>query len=271
MSLDNAEAVNALVNIGRQGAPKLETAAGGHVIVLPHDARVHELPPLEQPLPRIRQHVTLHDRESFVAYVNRYKSDKTRLFAEAGFLASSGKAAISAALDYHLPDKPEYVAHLATYTPRYSEQWLRWVRACAEPMKQAEFAEFIEECRADIRDPSAAQLLDIVRTFKANKKVEFDSLTYQPNGSVKLVYDERNQQTGSSGELPEKMTLGIPVYFRGTVYAVPVFVRYRVGQGAVAFQLKLDRSDVIEDEAFGELTDAIAKETEIGVYLGRRG
>ena len=67
------------------------------------------------------------------------------------------------------------------------------------------------------------------------------------------------------------MTLGIPVYFRGTMYAVPVFVRYRVGNGAVEFQLKLDRADVIEDAAFAELTTEIASACGIEVYLGRRG
>lgn len=272
MTVENAETVKALVDLGRQGSPAQEKPDGGFVLVVPTDARVHDIPPLEPKLTRVRQHVTLHDSDSFVSYVNRYKSEKTRLFAEPGFLASGGKARITAAIDYHLPDGPEHVVHLATYAPRYSEQWERWHKACEEPFRQAEFAEFIEETRADIREPSAAQLLDIVRTFKASKKAEFDSLTYQPNGSVKLVYDERvTQQTGSSGELPEQMTLGIPVYFRGTIYAVPVFVRYRVVQAAVVFQLKLDRADVIEDEAFGELTDAIAKATEIEVYLGRSG
>lgn len=271
MSNINSEMVQTIFNMGARGAPTVERPDGGRTAFVPVDSKAVDIPPLEPTLTRIRQHVTLHDRDSFVAYVNRYKTEATRLFAEPGFLAS-GKAAVSAVLDYHRPDGPEHVAHIATYAPRYSEQWQRWHKACSEPMRQAEFAEFIEECREDIREPSAAQLLDIVRTFKASKKAEFDSLTYQPNGSVKLVYDEKvHQQAGSSGELPEKMTLGIPVYFRGTVYAVPVFVRYRVGQGAVVFQLKLDRADVIEDAAFAELTKAVAEATEIEVYLGRRG
>lgn len=68
----------------------------------------------------------------------------------------------------------------------------------------------------------------------------------------------------------ETMTLGIPVYFRGTVYAVPVLVRYRVGNGGVQFQLKMDRADLIEDAAFGELVAATDEATGIEVYLGRR-
>jgi hypothetical protein len=77
------------------------------------------------------------------------------------------------------------------------------------------------------------------------------------------------RKKGSSGPLPEVMTLGIPVYFRGTAYAVPVLVRYRLGSGAVQFQLKMDRADIIEDAAFGELTARIGAATGIAPYLGR--
>lgn len=262
--------LRAAYDIGRLAAPTIIRPDGGIVALVPHGTQQVAFDPIDKPLPRIDQDVTMHDRDSFASYVNRYKSDKTRLFAEPGFLAGGSGAHITASLDYHLPDKPERCAHDAFYRPRYSDQWKRWNAACAQPMKQAEFAEFIEETRADIRDPDAAKLLDIVRTFKANKKVEFDSVAYQPNGDVKLYYDEKTLQQGASGILPEAMKLGIPVYFRGTVFAVPVFVRYKVGSGAVMFQLKMDRPDVIEDEAFGELVEAIAKATEIEVYLGRR-
>lgn len=49
-----------------------------------------------------------------------------------------------------------------------------------------------------------------------------------------------------------------------------MFVRYRVGNGAVTFQLKLDRADVIEDAAFQEVMKAVEEQTLTPVYLGRR-
>ncbi len=255
---------------GAQKAPAHDMPAGGTALIVPQGYRVEKLPPLEDPIPaRIYQGVTLHDRDSFVAYVNRYKSEATRIFAEPGFLAG-GQARVVGVLDYHKPQTADYGKHTATYSPRYSDQWQRWQRACAQTMKQAEFAEFIEEVRADIVDPDAAKLLDIVRTFKASKKVEFDSVVYQPNGDVKLTYDERTEQKGTSGSLPEQMKIGIPVYFRGSAYAVNVLVRYKVANGAVAFALKIDRGDLIEDTAFGELTKAIGEATGIDCYLGRR-
>jgi uncharacterized protein YfdQ (DUF2303 family) len=250
-------------------APEHDTPDGGKIIVIPDGYRAERVAPLDKPLTRIAQQVTMHDRDSFVAYVNRYKGEATRVFAEPGFLAG-GTARMVAVLDYHVPGKPDYGVHVATYAPRYSEQWQRWQKACSAPFKQIEFAEFIEEARADIVDPDAAKLLDVVSTFKASKKVEFDSFARLANGDVTLMYDERTEQKGKSGPLPETMTLGIPVYFRGSAYKVPVLVRYRMGDGGVKFALKMDRSDLIEDTAFSELTQAVQEATGIDVYLGRR-
>lgn len=269
MTTNTIDNLQTALAAGAAKAPSHDAPDGGKIIIVPKDYRAERVAPLEPPLTRIHQAVTLHDRDSFVAYVNRYKSEATRIFAEPGFLAG-GVAKVVAVLDYHVPGKPDYSAHVATYAPRYSDQWQRWQKACAQPLRQAEFAEFVEEVRADIVEPDAARLLDIVRTFKASKKVDFDSVVYQPNGDVKLAYDEKTEQKGSSGVLPEQMKLGIPVYFRGSAYAVPVLVRYRVGNGAVAFSLKIDRADIIEDTAFSELTKMINEATLIDCYLGRR-
>lgn len=270
MTDNTAQTLETALNIVATRAPSHDTPDGGKLVIIPNGYTAEKVMPLDPPLTRIRAGVTMHDRDSFVAYVNRYKSDATQLFAEPGFLSQGGKATVAAVMDYHLPTKADYGAHSAVYAPRYSEQWQRWHKACAQPMKQAEFAEFIEEVRADIAEPDAARLMDIVRSFKASKRVEFDSVTYQSNGDVTLVYDEKTEQKGQSGPLPETLKLGIPVYFRGTVYAVPVFVRFKVGGAAVAFHLKMDRTDIIEDAAFGELTQQISEATGIGVYLGRR-
>lgn len=265
----NAIDMTKVIDIAAAGAPAHDTPNGGKVVLLPPGYQAHSMQPLDPKLLRITQKVTLHDRDSFVAYVNRYKTEATRLFAEPGFLAG-GAAHVTAVIDYHKPSEPLHGVHVAVYTPRYSEQWLRWQAVCKGALAQVQFAELVEEARADIVEPEAAKLLDIVRAFKASKKVEFDSVVYQSNGDVTLGYDEKTQQRGASGPLPEVMKLGIPVYFRGATYAVPLFVRFKVDAGSVKFTLKLDRADVIEDAAFGELTKAISEAVEIGAYLGRR-
>lgn len=107
-----------------------------------------------------------------------------------------------------------------------------------------------------------------MRTFKANKKTDFDSVMYQPDGSVMLNYSEKVEQQGTSGKLPEMMQIGIPIYFRGEAYQIDVLVRYRVGGGGVKFDLSFDRLDVVEDHAFKVILDGIATATEVPVLIG---
>lgn len=250
----------------------IQTTDGATHIFVPEGYRLERIAPLDPVLTRIRQAVTLHDVDSFIEYVKRFATSSSQLFAEPGFISKSGSAAITAVLDYHAgPGMPDHAAHVATYSPRYSEQWNRWVRTLPPTFRQAEFAEWVEENRADIVAPEAAKLLDIVRAFKASKKSEFNSVVYQPNGDVTLQYDERTEQLGSSGPLPELLQLGIPVYYRTEVYKVPVFVRFKVASGAVVFSLKPDRADLIEDNAFGGLLTRIAEATGLTKYVGRRG
>lgn len=250
----------------------ITTPDGTTHIFVPEGYKLDRVPPLDPTLTRIKQHVVLHDADSFIEYIKRFSMSASQVFAEPGFLSKDGRATITAVLDYHDgPRTPDHASHVATYMPRYSEQWTRWVRTLPPVLKQAEFAEWVEENRADIVAPEAAKLLDIVRAFKASKKSEFNSVVYQPNGDVTLQYDERTEQLGSSGPLPELLQLGIPVYYRTEVYKVPVFVRFKVASGAVVFSLKPDRADLIEDNAFGGLLTRIAEATGLTKYVGRRG
>lgn len=265
----DAEAIKEFVKAVQAHQAPLDLQNGETGILVPEGFSLTRIPPLEKILPRISQIILMHDKLSFVAYVNEYKSAQSKVFAEPGFVRS-GQSQVTAVLDYHSKDAAEYGVHVVVYSPRYSDQWVAWQNACKTVMKQAEFAEFIEEVRADIHTPEAAQLIDIVQEFKAAKRTDFDSLVRQPGGNVRLNYSETVEQKGSSGLLPEKMTLGIPVYFRGTTYSVPLFVRFKVSGGAVTFALKLDRADIIEDAAFNEIVATIAQETNLPVYLGRR-
>jgi hypothetical protein len=278
-----AEAIQSVLQRLDSTPKGVDLQDGRQGVIIPAGHKLEMIAPITPVLPgRVAATVLVHDQASFIAYINRYKTEATQLFAEPGFL-SGGSAKMQAILDYHraaangeMKDKDNkkvtqanHTAHVANFVPRYSEAWTRWQAATKEPMEQAELAEFIEENRADIVDPSAAQMLDIVRTFKVKKDSEYDSLTYQADGAVKLHYSERVQQQGST-LFPEKLAIGIPVYFRGEVFKVGVFARFKLGGGKVRFQLKLDRDDVIEDEAFKAMIETVTGAVGIGAYLGRR-
>lgn len=262
------DTLDAIYQKGAAQAPAIDRPDGGKDVLMPEGYTAHTIPPLEKPLTRIRQSVAMYDTASFTAYVNRYKSNSTRLFAVPGHLTNDKKAIVSAILDYHSPEKPDHGAHVARYLPRYSEQWLRWSGA-GQPMPQANFAEFIEENRADIRSPDAAQLLDIVSKFKATKKQEYNSVVHQPNGNIVVGWSDETEYAGKPGvTVPAGLELGIPVFFKGTLYSVPVLMRYRLSEGKLSFTVKLDAPAVVEQAAFDEITGSISEATGIEIYLG---
>lgn len=271
----SAEGLLKLIEVGAREPKPFDIPNGGKGVLVPAGYELRQLPPVNSAVTdHIVQHVTMHDADSFIAYVNEFKvGGQTRIFAEPGFLAAGETPQIVAKLDYHEPrsEVAGRVAHTARYQPRYSEQWERWTEACSKPLTQMDFADLVEEAAKDIVEPTAATLLDVVRTFKASKHVDFDSVLPTPDGSVKLHYSEQVEQRGNSAgvTLPEAMKLGIPVYFRDGLYEIKVFVRFRVTGGKALFQLKLDRADVIEDEAFKQLVERVEEATEIGAYLGR--
>lgn len=230
--------------------------------------RVQTFDPPWPELERIAGTPVFHDAGSFSSYVNTFKSSDTAIFAEPGFLASS-TTNVTAVLDYHghaTAHLPNHCAHVATYHPRYADQWSVW--SVARSFTQVDFAEFLEENARDIVEPAAAQMLDLVRTFKANRKQAFNSIVYQHDGSVSLGYEDR--ASDGSTAMPDKIIVGVPVFFMGAAYRLGVFVRYKVGNGGVMFSLKPDRPDIIEADAFEDIRTAVTKDTGIQTYLGSR-
>lgn len=244
----------------RQSLVTARAPDGSHLVLVPAGSEVKSLPHSEVPLLRIIQKPTFEEAQSFCSYVSTFKTAATRLFAADG--------TVMAIIDYHVPGEPARLAHVVTFKPRLSAEWQRWTSAGTMP--QAAFAEFVEENRRDITEPSAAMLLDIVTKFKATKKQDYDSVVYQPNGDVTIAWSDKTEMAGKPGvAVPSEIKIGIPVYFKGERYAIPVFMRYRLADGKLSFSLKLDRADYVLDDAFDNVTKAIGEAVHIEVYHGK--
>lgn len=265
--------VDAIARLARGGIEiKTFTDARGDVHALvPAGFEMQKIAALEPKLTRIHQRVTMLTEDSFVSYVNRWKGQSTRIF-----MVDQPQVGFTAVIDYHHPADadqvlntlPNYKAHVVTFAPRIADEWKIWTKA--EAMTQTAFAEFIEERRFDIQTPDAATLLDIVRTFKASRKQDYDSLTYANNGDVKVHYSEETVVAGGRKEVavPSELTLGIPVFFKGPRFAVHVFMRYNLNSGKLAFAVKVDRPEYVLDEAANDIVARIAENTGIEIYRG---
>lgn len=279
MTAISTEVLDRLTQIGAQHRPHVELPGGGKGVFVPPGYKIETFHPDEPILTRIHQTVTFFDLASFLDYVEDFRTPTTRIFVMPGYLSQDRQTTVTAVLDYHeetaetddddgthrLFGYPMHCAHVAVYKPRNSTEWLRWTGAA--PMSQAAFAEFIEECRRDITEPSAAMLLDIVSKFKTSKKVEFNSVVHQSNGDVVVGYAEQTDAAGSV-KMPSELKIGIPVFFRGARYEIGVFVRYVIRDQKLAFTLKLDRPDYVEQAAIDEIVSEVSKKFAMPVFCG---
>lgn len=252
--------------IGAARAPKPHPAGGEYVIV-PEGHEVHVLPPHEAPLPEtVREKVTLSQPESFIGYVNDYKFELTRVFAD------ESKHEISAFIDYHETDgSPRRLGHRAIYSAAFSDQFKRWSALNNKWTGQRDLAEFLEEALLDIVNPDHATILEIVNSLTISRKQEFKSDQNLSNGNVQLTYEIVDTTKSSKGEIeiPKKIELEIPIFKGGPTERFGCFFRYNLNDDGLRFMIKIAQYDDLVTAAFQRITDEIKTAIEMPILYGR--
>jgi uncharacterized protein YfdQ (DUF2303 family) len=219
-----------------------------------------------------RAAVRLDDPESFVAYVHAHHTDATTLWAT----VATGQ--IVAVLDDHHPGPdgtPGWAAHRATLTLQQTPEWQLWTKADGSMVSQVQFAELIENGLASIREPTAADMLEIAQTFHGTRNITFRHGVRLTSGQVQLQYDEDTQTSaGRTGhlEVPEVFVLGLAPWYGTPAYRVEARLRWRLGaQGALSIGYKLIRPDEVLRAAFADIQTTIGEQTGMRPYTGVRG
>jgi uncharacterized protein YfdQ (DUF2303 family) len=266
--MENAEAVNAVRDLARQATlPRTDEAI--HYVVAPAGSTLLSLLTLQYPhgLPpdRIIAAPRFQDGDSFCKYVNTFKDDGSKVFANAetrSFLA---------ALDYHQEDGiPAFVSHKANFELKYSPEFKLWYGLHDKLVSQNDFAEFLEDNRADIVRPDAATMLEIAKDLQAHSEVTFASKVNTVNGAAVLNYEEQIKATVSTGriEVPETFTIRIPVFFGELPQEITARLRFRISDGKLKFQFKLYRPEETIAKAFEATRAVIAAAVDLDVLLG---
>lgn len=226
------------------------------------------------PLPdNIEEAVTLTSKDSFVDYVNSYKTATARMFAA---LDDKGGGSIVCELDYHRPDllesstqAPGRRKHRVTYQLRDSEEWTRWSGISGRLKPQAEFLRWLEENGADIETPAGADLLELVHDFSVKRKVDFRSAVRLQNGDTSFEYAQTAEAASNSGaiEVPSKFVLRIPVFFDEPPMQVYAFLRYNIDEG-LKLGIELHRPVYVRQALFKEIGANIAERTGVPLHYG---
>lgn len=209
---------------------------------------------------RKRGIVHVNDEEGFIAVVLRHMNLDTEIYR-----SKSPTPSFTAIFNGHARDggDPGWADFYANYECPMSPEWKVWSGKNKVQMRQAEFAQFIEDNLPDIKQPDAATMLEIAMRFEAKKNVKFASDKRLDNGEVQFTYIEEIEANGKGQmQVPRTFVIGIPIFENGQAYRIDARFRYRIGDGgALVLWYDLERPHIIVDDAVSELTEKIEKRT----------
>lgn len=159
--------------------------------------------------------------------------------------------------------------HRATYACPLSKEWQIWKGRDGVQMKQADFAQFIEDNAPDCSSPDSATMIEVARTLEAKKGVNFASGIRLSTGQTEFTYEETISGTAGKGQLqiPEVFDISIPVLVGVDPYVVQARLRYRIAEGGkLTMWYDLVRPHKIIEHAVQDVWKKIAADTGFEIY-----
>lgn len=204
-----------------------------------------------EPRPRRRKGVVrLTDTASLLTYIERQQAPDDEL--PPVYLAPDEFRAV-AIFDDHAGGLAGWREHRAQLQLRATDEWQAWAKIDKAYMSATEFAEFVEEWRHTIADPPTADILDMVRSFRATTKVSFRDEIVERNGDRALEYvTETTANAGASGklEIPAGFGLVLAPFEGADLRPLAARFRYRVGDGRALFGVVLEQPKLVAKAAF---------------------
>ena len=228
---------------------------------------------LPEPL-RPRGTATLYQPEDFAAYVLRL-DDGTGGEQFTTLWADLDNRRVTAVFNDHTGDgEAGWRDHTAVFQVKVDPDWQAWAAASGKLLSQVEFAEFLEDYMHALIDPPAADLLEVVTTFKAQRRVSYRSATRLSSGDLQFTFDtETTTQAGRKGdvEVPSQFTLRLAPFTGSPAVDVLARLRWRIDEaGGLRIGYVLHRRDQVERSAFDGLVAVIAEGvTGLPLYVGQ--
>ncbi|MFI6910138.1 DUF2303 family protein [Nonomuraea sp. NPDC050394] len=257
-----------------QEAQLTERLEPGGIYAFKHDNHVTTIDLLDRNLEHPRRKTgTVHveDAASFLTYYKKHADpySETYVNIDAG--------TITAVLNAHCETEnldadasARWGDHQLILTLAETDAWKRWTYHDRKLIRQADFADFIDDNRADIRKPTAADMLELVQHFQTQTRVTFNSATVLANGNKRLVFtEETDAGAGAKGqiEVPGQLELGLTPFDDSEPYVVTARFRYRIQGGALQMGYLLDNADSVRRDAVKQVVTHLQEE--LGVVIMR--
>lgn len=223
--------------------------------------------------------------ETFCDLTNRHRTEHSAIFADSAWRTPS----ITAVIDYHehrnggLADNGKHRIH---YAFPLSDEWKAWIETNGKPMKQEQFAWFLEDRVAELSSPTEhekvtyeeqfastiatpAQVVELSRGLKLTIDTRVKSAVTLQSGEGQIAWEEtHNGADGKPVKVPGLFMLYIAPFFMGDKIRVPVRLRYRVKDGQTVWFYEIYRPDLaITEHVRSHLAEAAAR-TELPTFEG---
>lgn len=224
-------------------------------------------PHLTVPL-RPRGTAVLHEPDDFAAYVLRL-ADTNEDDPATTLWADLDNRRVTAVFNDHTDGGGAgWRDHTAVFQVKVDPDWSAWTGSSGKLVSQTEFAEFLEDHMHALVEPAAADLLEVVTTFKALRRVTYRSATRLSSGDLQFAYDqETTTQAGRKGdvEVPSQFTLRLAPFAGLPVVDVLARLRWRIDEaGGLRIGYVLHRRDLVERDAFNQLVRIIGARVSVG-------
>jgi len=240
----------------------------GHkpVVMVPYGYDLQGLPEQEKVRPDRKKGVAvITDLASFISLVNAHKSKETEIYADGHKLV--------AVLNSHSQKEPGHCDLRIEHKLEYSSEYAAWKDVIGTKTGQTTLAELLEDYVHTVAKPDGTDLANMAKNLQITKKCVFWNDMDLHNGNVKLEYNQETKQgnIGEKGviEIPNEVTLVLPVFKGGSPHQVELRLRYRLHDGSVSFWFSIKGSDEFESAIVDSVLAKVAAETKLPVYRGR--
>lgn len=230
------------------------------------------------------------DQDSFIAHVNRFKSEESVVYADPTYdLAVGELPKLTGIINYHergFGGEPAFGDHRSVYNLTLSDEWKTWIGMNEKTFAtQADFAEFIESnidnvfvydganekidsmlslTGGTLATPS--KLMELSRGLTINNNEKVTQKINPSTGEVKLNYE--TEHGGNAVAIPTAFLIAIPPLLNGSVYSIIVRLRYRLVQGQVKWSYSLFRKEKVFEDAFENVCKTVKAGTGLPLFIG---
>lgn len=161
--------------------------------------------------------------------------------------------------------------HTATLQLRLSREWTEWANADGKLLKQAEFAQFLEDHISTIGHPAGGVLLDVAQTLQATTSTQFKQQAILANGQRQFRWEETVEaRAGQSGELqiPNELVLVLRPFQGSDPVQITARFRFQIREGVLTLGVKLAEPDLALEAAFAQVISDVQAQVPVHINHG---